>query len=184
MRAFLVAAKVADCGAWETVDRRGRRRGQGQACRGDTELIWAQAPQTTALKRRFFLSQSLVHNARERMRRPAPSVKAMPSRLGKIFLTGHLKNGAALSGLAVVEVDPWRVTPVGPSTLRRPAVRLPTSKVGLRLRQNPAPIQRRRSGHPRGRHPRRPQRRSPEPPGLPPELAATDGAGFALVDAT
>ena len=29
------------------------------------------------------------------------------------------------------------MTPVGPSTLRRPAVRLPTSKVGLRLRQNP-----------------------------------------------
>ena len=41
------------------------------------------------------------------------------------------------AGAAVVEADPWRVTPVGPSTLRRPAVRLPTSNVGLRLRQNP-----------------------------------------------
>ena len=45
----------------------------------------------------------------------------------------HLLPAAA----AVVEVDPWRVTPVGPSTLRQPAVRLPTSNVGLRLRQNP-----------------------------------------------
>ncbi|CAJ1359982.1 unnamed protein product [Effrenium voratum] len=45
----------------------------------------------------------------------------------------HLLPAAA----AVVEVDPWQVTPVGPSTLRRPAVRLPTSNVGLRLRQNP-----------------------------------------------
>ena len=41
------------------------------------------------------------------------------------------------AGAAVVEADSWRVTPVGPSTLRRPAVRLPTSNVGLRLRQNP-----------------------------------------------
>ena len=39
------------------------------------------------------------------------------------------------AGAAVVEADPWRVTPVGPSTLRRPAVRLPTSNVGLRLRR-------------------------------------------------
>ena len=57
-------------------------------------MIWAQAPQTTALKRRFSLSQSLVHSARER--KPAPSARAMPARLGEIFLTGHLKNGTAL----------------------------------------------------------------------------------------
>ena len=43
------------------------------------------------------------------------------------------------AGAAVVEADPWRVTPVGPSALRRPAVRLPTSNVGLRLRQNRRP---------------------------------------------
>ena len=30
------------------------------------------------------------------MRKPAPSARAMPARLGEIFLTGHLKNGAAL----------------------------------------------------------------------------------------
>ena len=30
------------------------------------------------------------------MRKPAPSARAMPSRLGEIFLTGHLKNGTAL----------------------------------------------------------------------------------------
>ena len=103
MRAFLVAAKVADCEAWETVTKEKiaeadeeAKINTAQACRGDTEVIWAKALQTTALKRRFSLSQSLVHNARERMRRPAPSLKAMPSRLGKIFLTGHLKNGTAL----------------------------------------------------------------------------------------
>ena len=103
MRAFFVAAKVADCEAWETVTEEEISEADGeakikaaQACRGDTEVIWAQAPQTTALKRRFSLSQSLVHNARERMRRPAPSVSAMPARLGETFLTGHLKNGTAL----------------------------------------------------------------------------------------
>ncbi|CAJ1344489.1 unnamed protein product, partial [Effrenium voratum] len=103
MRAFLVAAKVADCEAWETVTKEEIAEADeeakikaAQACRGDTEVIWAQAPQTTALKRRFSLSQSLVHNARERMRKPAPSARAMPSRLGEIFLTGHLKNGTAL----------------------------------------------------------------------------------------
>ena len=103
MRAFLVAAKVADCEAWETVteeevaeaDEEAKIKA-AQACRGDTEVIWAQAPQTTALKRRFSLSQSLVHGARERMRKPAPSARAMPARLGEIFLTGHLKNGTAL----------------------------------------------------------------------------------------
>ncbi|CAJ1359411.1 unnamed protein product, partial [Effrenium voratum] len=81
MRAFLVAAKVADCEAWETVTEAEADEDKikaAQACRGDTEVIWAQAPQTTALKRRFSLSQ------------------AMPSRLGEIFLTGHLKNGTAL----------------------------------------------------------------------------------------
>ena len=74
MRAFFVAAKVADCEAWETVTEEEISEADGeakikaaQACRGDTEVIWAQAPQTTALKRRFSLSQSLVHNARERM---------------------------------------------------------------------------------------------------------------------
>ena len=72
MRAFL-AAKVADCEAWETeaADEEAKIKA-AQACRGDTEVIWAQAPQTTALKRRFSLSQSLVRNARERMRRPRP----------------------------------------------------------------------------------------------------------------
>ena len=58
----LVAAKVADCEAWETVteeevaeaDEEAKIKA-AQACRGDTEVIWAQAPQTTALKRRFSL---------------------------------------------------------------------------------------------------------------------------------
>ena len=47
MRAFLVAAKVADCEAWETVteeevaeaDEEAKIKA-AQACRGDTEVIW------------------------------------------------------------------------------------------------------------------------------------------------
>ena len=60
-------------------------------------------------------------------------------RSARVATSSPLEQQAHLlpSGAAVVEADPWRVTPVGPSTLRRPAVRLPTSNVGLRLRQNP-----------------------------------------------
>ena len=76
-------------------DFRGRWRGQDQGRpsvpgrhRGDLGPGTADHGTQEAL--------SLVHNARERMRRPAPSVSAMPARLGETFLTGHLKNGTAL----------------------------------------------------------------------------------------